>query len=44
MPLKREGMVQIHAGAEGKRKIKAIKRKEGRYTDNPLGGEKRKNE
>jgi len=43
MPLKKEkDMVRIHAGAEGKRKIKAIKRKEGRYTDNPLGGEKGK--
>jgi len=45
MPLKKEkDMVRIHAGAEGKRKIKAIKRKEGRYINNPLGGEKEKNE
>jgi len=43
MPLKKEkDMVRIHAGAEGKRKIKAIKRKEGRYINNPLGGEKEK--
>jgi len=30
-------MVQIHKGAERK------KRKEGRYINNPLGGEKKKN-